>query len=181
MGGVMIAIAAIAAAALVVYVAVTHWSAGPAARQTKGVARATGASLQWVPVNALLHHMSGAAAGDFALKVRPRKLAGYGAQIPTIVLNPMPGDRFRISFWLEGLSTVSLGINVTELRPGRPSRDALVETVAVTRNWRPVSLVGRVTGRRPWTGLGLFVFDSKDITVGSSFAIRDLKVAMEKA
>jgi hypothetical protein len=40
-------------------------------------------------------------------------------------------------------------------------------------------LVGRVTGRRPWTGLGLFVFDSKDVTVGSSFTVRGLKVAME--
>jgi hypothetical protein len=197
LGLVIVVVAPIATIALVVFVAATHWSASPDTslnlsvapatnaspntRRNGGVAPATGASLHWVPLNALFHHMSGAAAGGFAVKVRPRKLGGYGVQIPAIVLNPVRGNRFRISLWLRGLSTVSVWIDVMEYGPGRLSRYTLTKSVAVTRKWRHVSFAGRVTGRGPWTGLGLLVFDSTEITVGSSFAIRGLKVTTEKA
>lgn len=196
-GGVIVVLAAIAAIALVVAVAATHWSANPPTSGNLGVAHATGASsngsrnvglaratgptLHWVPLNALIDHMSGAAAGGFALKVRPRKFGGYGVLIPAFVLGPARGDRFGISLWLKSLSTVRVRIAVMEYRPGRPSRYTLAKTVAVPPKWGQVSLAGRVTGRGPWTGLELLVFDSTDVTVGSSFAIRDIKVAMKMA
>ncbi|MGH3053521.1 MAG: hypothetical protein ACRDL7_00910 [Gaiellaceae bacterium] len=130
----------------------------------------------WQPVGARLSSARLGRGLGLELRVAaasPPTTPWFGAQIPTIVVNPSPG-RVSVSLWLKAPRRTRIGVQVSAFRAGTPNRRLIQKSVGVAPAWRHVTFAGRVRGR--WTGLGLFVYQPDNVAIGSSFAIRGVTV-----
>jgi hypothetical protein len=172
----------VAALFLVAYIAAAFASTSNSA--TGSATTSTGATAPapktemlgpWTSVNAKLTRLRGGDGPLVAVRVTPVALAAYGARVPAILGNPVSGTRAVISLWLKG-SAVPVRIGVAEFGPGS-NREVSHRIVRLTGRWHHYVIVARVT-RGHWTGLGLGVYRSGEIPLGSWFAVRNLSVAL---
>lgn len=131
----------------------------------------------WASVNAKFTRLGRGIGTVAAVRVTPASLATYGARVPTIVGNPRSGTRVLISLWLKG-SGASVGIEVSEFGLGS-NRNLRDRVVRLTPKWHHYLVVARVT-QGHWTGLGLGIYGSGEIPLGSWFAVRNLSVTLHR-
>jgi hypothetical protein len=132
----------------------------------------------WTSVNAEFARLRGGTGTRVALVVTPASLTTYGARVPTIVGNPVSGDRVLVGFSLKG-SSEPVRIEIPEFASGTANRYLSNRLLRVTSRWRHYLVVARVE-RGHWTGLGLGVYRSGTIPLSSWFAIRDLTVVVQQ-
>lgn len=109
-----------------------------------------------------------------AMRVLPASMAPYGAQIPTVVVNPLPREKVGMSVWVKAISS-PLVVEVHEFRAGAPNRYIFRRALSVGQVWRHVSMTRRVRGH--WLGLGLSIV-SLTASIDSSFAVRGLTISV---
>jgi hypothetical protein len=130
----------------------------------------------WTPSASKLVRVRSGKKRGLAVRVSPIKRGGYGALVPTLVLNPPPGRRFVVGLWLRGARPGRIGVEVDEFRPGATSVYLVNTTVPATAKWHHFTFKGRVKGR--WLGLGMYVYRQTGAARRTSFTVRDLTVAL---
>jgi len=172
----LLAVGLVSAAALIGYIAYAFAVNHPHKVQATLQAQVFKSGIAtWRPINAKISRIHGGAKMGAAMQAVPASLVVYAVQIPTISVNPLPGERVRISLWLKAASSPRLEILVDKFRAGAPNRYLIARTVSVGHAWRHLSMTRRVRGR--WLGLGIEI-SSHSVSLDSSFAVRGLMVAM---
>ena len=95
----------------------------------------------------------------YDLRVLPANPAGpgaanYGAIVQTVVLDPVPGERYVIGLWLRGKPNGPVGFELNEFRPG-VAKYPIQTTVPVTRRWHHYTFSTHIKGT--WIGLAVVV------------------------
>jgi len=117
-------------------------------------------------------------AGGFpAVRVVPLSPApsrSFGALVPTLVSQPLPGRRFVVGLWLEGLRPGRIGVLVYEFRPGATSHYVVKTAVPATPGWHHYTFSVRLKGS--WLGGGMYVYRQTSPAAKTWFAVRGVTV-----